>query len=350
MSFVRRQNIGALADTDRPDAIAGEGGNGILEVVEPNAPVSGTENVLDDAPDPAPPQTETSLDSGGDDEAQSRIWEDTPSRGPSIGNLRPEMMPILDGSNWHRLPMCAADGGKIGSWWLSAASIGGISHVATGRTRQDDYCYALLPDGSLVSVVTDGLGSYKDTAQLGAGLMARTFVQVAYRLAAEGLDDDLLGRSLGEAQDTVADLGERVYELSREQLSCTLVACLLPVDGPAEFVRVGDAEAFTLADGGEFESVFGGLEDALVNMVAAACPRARPQDVERMSGARSRRVVLASDGLAGDIRLSKALRTFLDEEWEHPTSAALMLDTLRYRRQGSHDDRTGLVAWRLDAG
>jgi hypothetical protein len=71
---------------------------------------------------------------------------------------------------------------------------------------------------------------------------------------------------------------------------------------------------------------------------------------EGSSGRRRTRVVLASDGLAADIRLSKALRRFLDAEWRKPTSAALMLDTLRYRRQGSHDDRTGLVAWLLGDG
>lgn len=301
------------------------------------------------APDPAP----AAVEGGGDsaDEPASRIWRDVPSRGPSIGNVRPETMPILDGANVDRLPMCVGDGGKIGAWWLSAGSIVGTSHLATARTRQDEYCYALLDDGSLISVVTDGLGSYKDTAQVGAGLMARALIQVAQRRTAEGLHEDLLAQSLLEAQLQVADVGDRRYGLAPEQLSCTLVACRLTTEGTTEFVRVGDAEAFVLADAGnEFESVFGGLEDALVNMVEASCPRARPDDVERASGAQGTRVVLASDGLAADIRLSKALRRFLDAEWRKPTSAALMLDTLRYRRQGSHDDRTGLVAWRLDAG
>jgi hypothetical protein len=363
MPFGQRQNRAALLKKRGSDGDVDEDHIEPSPAEDVDTPEQETELIQADS-SPPPPLQETSVgvasdpepvtvegDSDVAEEPASRMWEDVPSRGPSIGNVRPETMPILDGVNVHRLPMCVSDGGRIGAWWLSAASIVGTSHLATARTRQDDYCYALLDDGSLISVVTDGLGSYKDSAQVGAGLMARTMIQVAQRHTADGRHEDLLAQSLLDAQPLVAGMGEQMYGLSPEQLSCTLVACRLTTAGTTEFVRVGDAEAFVLAEGGnEFESVFGGLEDALVNMVEASCPRARPDDVERASGAHGTRVVLASDGLAADIRLSKALRRFLDAEWRKPTSAALMLDTLRYRRQGSHDDRTGLVAWLLGDG
>jgi hypothetical protein len=40
-----------------------------------------------------------------------------------------------------------------------------------------------------------------------------------------------------------------------------------------------------------------------------------------------------------------ALRTWLAERWARPAMAWAVGDSLRYRRQGSHDDRTAVVVW-----
>ncbi|WEH16158.1 PP2C family serine/threonine-protein phosphatase [Streptomyces sp. VNUA24] len=56
-------------------------------------------------------------------------------------------------------------------------------------------------------------------------------------------------------------------------------------------------------------------------------------------------LILASDGLAEDAFGSPAVRAWLAERWAQPCDAAAMADSLRYRRRGSHDDRTALVVW-----
>lgn len=307
---------------------------------QPSEPSQADEEVA------ASPQAEAGE---ADQDLSSTFWDDTAPRNPPIGKVRPQPTPLIDAANSRRLAACSADGGMIGGWWLSAASIAGTSHVAQGTTRQDDYSFGLLDDGSLVAVVTDGLGSYKETAQVGAGLMARAVVEMAQVLTASGVIEQLLPKAVLNAQELAAERGREMYGLSREQLSCTLVASHIGPERETSFVRVGDAEAFTPAAGNAgFDPVFEGGDHSLVNVVTAACPRARPEDVESVTAAASSRIVLASDGLATDIRNSTALRGILDEGWRNPTSAALMLETLRYRRQGSHDDRTGLVIWRCD--
>jgi uncharacterized protein (DUF433 family) len=82
-----------------------------------------------------------------------------------------------------------------------------------------------------------------------------------------------------------------------------------------------------------------------VNIVTAACPSARADQIERAHLLSHARILLCSDGLATDIHNSPTLREYLVRAWNQPAGAAAMLDSLRYRRQGSHDDRTGLVVW-----
>jgi hypothetical protein len=311
-------------------------------LVVADQPPAGTESL-------AEPLAETAPEPDGPPEPKqvSPAWADVAPSGIEIGQVRPAPIPLLAASNVNRLPNCAADGGRIGSWWLSAASLAGMSHVGTARTRQDEYAFGLLPDGSLVAVVTDGLGSYAETAQIGAGLMARLLVRHA--ATDEALDADVLRRCLGPAQAAAIAHGKKLYGLRPEQLSCTLVACRIVAGGVSELIRVGDAAAFAESEGeGEaFEPVFDAAGETFVNIVGAACPRATDEQVESATRTVMGRLLLATDGLAGDIAMSKQLRDALDEAWCQPTSAALMLETLRYRRQGSHDDRTALVIWPL---
>jgi serine/threonine protein phosphatase PrpC len=289
-----------------------------------------------------PPTTDREPEDGNE---RAPLWRDNTPGAPTIGEVRPATTPVLNATNWRRLPMHAADGGEIGAWWLSAASLVGMSHLATAHTRQDDYSFGLLSDGSLVAVVADGLGSYAETAQIGATLMVQALVAAMARAGDHA--DDLLTVALQQAQEGAIDIGRRMYELSAEQLSCTLVACRVTDAGLVEFVRVGDADAFLWSgEDADFTRVFNGRDDsAPVNLVEAACPRARTDQVERIDVPLHARIVLCSDGLAMDIQNSPTLREYLAGAWRQPLSAAAMLESLRYRRQGSHDDRTGLVVW-----
>jgi hypothetical protein len=55
------------------------------------------------------------------------------------------------------------------------------------------------------------------------------------------------------------------------------------------------------------------------------------------------RVVLCTDGLANDIRHSAQVRAWLQETWMHLVDAYGMAEALRFRRRGSHDDRTAVL-------
>lgn len=46
-----------------------------------------------------------------------------------------------------------------------------------------------------------------------------------------------------------------------------------------------------------------------------------------------------------DLRTSAAIRSWLGERWRTPLGPYAMGESLRYRRQGSHDDRTAVVVW-----
>ena len=276
------------------------------------------------------------------------IWDDAPTLAPVVGNVRPPTMPELDRDNLDRMAMCSADGGKIGPWWLSAASIVGAAHHASARTRQDDYSFGLLEDDSLVAVVADGLGSHPRTSQIGATLMSRAVVTTMRQLSGDASIDHLLSRAVLNAQQLVVERGLQEYQLQPKDLSCTIVACWLRPGLPAKFVRVGDADAFTsVSDDRRFQGVFAGGEDPFVNIVRASCPSAPAEAIEVATCDSYELVVLSSDGLAIDIEHSPAIREHLCRAWIRPTSAAAMLESLRYRRQGSHDDRTGLLIWRI---
>jgi hypothetical protein len=60
-------------------------------------------------------------------------------------------------------------------------------------------------------------------------------------------------------------------------------------------------------------------------------------------------LALVTDGLANDIRTSAGVRGWLAAQWSRPTTSFATGDALRYRRQGSHDDRTAVVLWTVSA-
>ena len=61
--------------------------------------------------------------------------------------------------------------------------------------------------------------------------------------------------------------------------------------------------------------------------------------------ARTQVLILATDGLANDLRNSPGIRSWLSEQWSRPIGPFAFCDCLRYQRQGSHDDRTAVVVW-----
>ncbi|MFD3705363.1 protein phosphatase 2C domain-containing protein [Nocardia sp. NPDC058658] len=253
------------------------------------------------------------------------------------------------------LPSIRADAGIVAGRRVAAASLVGRAHQASGTSGQDAYSFSVSDDRSaLVLVVCDGLGSRPHSAQLGAELLARF---AAHSVAAIGQATAFTDgpRHLIAA---VAEANERLLACAATQLpgwhppdlATTLLVARLPLDplgGPVLCARVGDCESFLLRET-TFRSIFPDRGPRWLNTVTTTLPHpdaASVIEVATVAAVRGDVLIVATDGLADDITNSPRIRAWLAERWSAPCGAHLMVDTLRYRRQGSLDDRTAIVVW-----
>jgi serine/threonine protein phosphatase PrpC len=283
-----------------------------------------------------------------------RVVVEHRSDAPVVGEVRASITPQLDARNGCRLPSLAADAGQIGQFWLAAASCTGLSHLRGGKTGQDSFAFSLSDDeGGLIVAVADGVGSRPATAQLGSTLLARTLcVALASLDSGEVLDDpeDHLSGALAAANAEIERIAGRFPGgLLASALSSTVAFAWIPNRPDPESAvlgRVGDCGGFVI-DAAEFHAV-GPAEDGALNVVAETLPATDPGArvrYERVPLGGAVALVLTTDGLAEDVFSSPGVRRWLHDRWSAPCSAMAMLDALRYRRRGSHDDRTALVVW-----
>ncbi|MDW8805822.1 protein phosphatase 2C domain-containing protein [Streptomyces scabiei] len=321
---------------------------------------AGTEVATVDVLAPGPPDAGTGTDaraSAGESTAPLTLPSVAPHRtlatdAPCVGDhLQPLPLPRL-ASPTTSLPGLRADGGLLGDRWLGAASLAGQSHLNGGSTAQDAYQFTLSDDGStLVAAVCDGLGSRPATSQIGATLLSSLLCETARTVTAGQLAADpraVLGGVLEAACARLVPFRTAgVLGLTDRDLSCTAVLVLLPATGTGWATRVGDCAVMRLA-GAEWETVFP-RDGGPVNRVSAALPHPAPAELAEYASLAEESpgdcLILASDGLAEDAFGSPAVRAWLAERWAQPCDAAAMADSLRYRRRGSHDDRTALVVW-----
>lgn len=275
---------------------------------------------------------------------------DLATEAPIVGEIRTDFLPTMDVKSLFRLPTAVADAGILGTRWAAAASFTGLSHATDGRTGQDSYAFALGDDESIAFVVSDGLGSKERYSHVGAVTFARV-------LAVRLLSLDATS-SLTEPGTSVTAL---VREASREAVS--LLESILPGVDPSEYatvlagcwmpsglnraglaLRVGDATAFALRRR-QFEPAFPRGEGPL-NYVEASLPADNPSvEVAPLPLHDIDAVALVTDGLADDIYGSPRIREWLSEAWSKPCTTARMIDSLRFRRRGSLDDKTAAVVW-----
>ncbi|CAO5240697.1 PP2C family serine/threonine-protein phosphatase [Frankia sp. AgKG'84/4] len=258
---------------------------------------------------------------------------------PTIGRVLAPPPPRLQPATDHRRPMLTLDSVFLGTFHVAAGSMAGTAHLHAGTPCQDAYDFGLRPDGPLVVAVADGLGS-RACSQVGA----RAFCEAAVRL---GMAPD--GPGAAELLTHAAELAAREADrlgLARREVSFVGAVATF---GPDEYViaRVGDVSAFALVDG-EFQELLANDADGQVNVVTAALPEspAAPPEVSRTAVLTP--VVLCTDGLATDLRTSPGVRSWLAESWERPADVHGMAQALRYRRRGSHDDRTALLITPMD--
>ncbi|MBP0937932.1 protein phosphatase 2C domain-containing protein [Streptomyces sp. KCTC 0041BP] len=292
-------------------------------------------------------------------------FAELPTEAPRTGPLSPLPAPLLTGLPTG-LPGMRADGGLLRGRWIAAASLTGTSHLLHGTSGQDVYRYTATHDGSgLVLVVCDGLGSRPATAQTGAGLLASYLCEAAAHITGQRMAEvpqDVLREVLATGNAAVRRHRAAVLEpLTDSDLAATVAVCWLPLPAEGEgedegvarhaltghAVRVGDCNVFTLARG-RYEAPFPAASEGPANVVTAYLPCEDPARVAEYSPvalAGVDAVVVTTDGLAIDLFDSPSVRTWLASRWSVPCGPARMLDSLRYRRQGSHDDRTALITW-----
>jgi serine/threonine protein phosphatase PrpC len=257
------------------------------------------------------------------------------SAAPVIGRVLGGSEPRLRAAIPHRSPSCASDGVGVGSFYVAAASHVGLSHIAGGTPRQDAYNFALTTSGRLVVAVADGMGS-RPQSQVGA-----THFCDSVAFAASGRPDDPAVAYLQMAAARAGDVAEVSYHLHRDAVS--FVGAVAVIDGDlCEVARVGDVSAFAVDAKGEFTELFA-TDDGHLNVVGTSLPAAGPIEPEVTEVRGMQRIVLATDGLANDVRTSATVRSWLGQIWAGLPTAHAMSDALRYRRRGSHDDRTAVV-------
>lgn len=283
---------------------------------------------------------------------------DAATDAPRIGEVLATPRQRLDGANPLRLPTVCSDAGAVGGYWLAAASLAGLRHLQEGETGQDSYSFAATEDGrGVVAAVADGLGSRR-YSHVGATIAARAACHELARRDSTALlegDEDELNGALTVANNAVRAIHRTWWtdEIDVRELSTTLAGCLLSTDPtePALVFRVGDSGAITIGEDGSFRSVFE-LDDGPLDVVRGILPLRESEAVNSMVESvtvdHQCSMVLVTDGVLNDVACSPAVRTWLERAWMQPCGAFAFLDSLRYRRQTSHDDRTALAVWHYD--
>ncbi|MEU4194517.1 protein phosphatase 2C domain-containing protein [Kribbella sp. NPDC026611] len=268
---------------------------------------------------------------------------DLTTSAPVIGKVRPLPPLHVSAGVAHRTPTVALDGLIAGPFHVAAASQAGTAHLIKGEPRQDAYDFVLTPTGRLVVVIVDGLGS-RQAAQVGS----RIFCEQVTILGST--TDCTAAEYLLQATVQTSTIAEHNYGLTDDEISFVgAVAVFSETDGESvDIARVGDVSAFALAADSSFTELFQ-HDDAALNIVPALLPGKGTPAPEQVRASGDGQIVLTTDGLATDLRNSASLREWLAEEWRLPVGPYAMADSLRYRRQGSHDDRTGVVVWRRAA-
>ena len=269
--------------------------------------------------------------------------DDLPTLAPEVGALRPLQEQLLAQSATPRIASIELDSLSAGERRVAAASVVGLGHAYRGSSRQDAYDLTLGAAGELYVTVADGLGSRASSA-----LGARLFCDRVSVRAAEApvRDENELRGLVVTASEGVAKVARDGFGLDAADVACVCVVAVVR-DADVCVARVGDATVFRLGANG-FSELFERDEDddGFINIVSATVPGAVDSEIESMTcDLGDDTLIVVSDGVANDLRHSPAIREWLAARWRRPLRAFAMGDSLRYRRQGSHDDRTAAVVW-----
>ena len=139
-----------------------------------------------------------------------------------------------------------------------------------------------------------------------------------------------------------SQVASSAYGLAEDEISIVAAVAVFGSNG-CEIARIGDVSAFGVNADADLTELFAS-DIGYVNVVQSWLPGAPSEAAERATSS-AVTVALVTDGLANDLRTSAAIRSWLREQWQAPLGPHAMGESLRYRRQGSHDDRTAVVVW-----
>ncbi|MFD4207147.1 protein phosphatase 2C domain-containing protein [Micromonospora tulbaghiae] len=269
---------------------------------------------------------------------------DLPSAAPVIGRVAGVQHGQLKAGLILRPPAIALDGIVAGDYQVAGASMIGVGHLQSGQPRQDAYNFMLGESGRLYVAVADGLGS-KPYSQLGAHLFVESVLIAAAGAEADEPTEADATRLLVRASERMEQKVREAYGIDPRTAGCVGAVAVFSERG-CVVARIGDVSAFTLR-AGVFTEAFP-AETGPLNLVTASMPYQAEEDIEVAELLPAAVVVLGTDGLANDLRHSGTLREWLGGQWQVPHLPFGVGETLRYRRQGSHDDRTAVLVWRDD--
>jgi hypothetical protein len=291
------------------------------------------------------------------DQPDATAYDDLPSAAPVVGAVRKLPEARIARATRYRAAAVMIDGVKVDDLHVSAASIIGASHVAAGGVRQDAYNFVATQDGHLVVAIADGLGS-RPLSQLGATLFSEGAIQAALDLNEHV--PPTAGDLLVRGAEYAAAAAQGFYQVLLADIAFVAAVAVFGPTEPdqarmAEIARVGDVSAFAADPAGasaehsserpacRLTELFAS-DDGPLNVLSESLPAA-VVPVPQTARVRARILALVTDGLANDLRTSPGVRSWLSQRWAEPIGPFAFGDSLRYQRQGSHDDRTAVVIW-----
>ncbi len=276
-------------------------------------------------------------------------------RAPSIGRVASTWRRHLASTDWPR-PSLVADCGLIGPLAVTAASTVGRGHAHRQQQRQDAYGFKMLAD-VLVCAVADGVSE----AVLGGPAADVAVSSALTSMSLLSTDADAARSDLRLLELAAHHAGREVYELAQRLLPgdalaeqhCALTLLLAAVrvldrrdgmdgcDMHVSVVSVGDSSVIELGADGAARVIMGPAPSTRSQELRDYLPRSASIAVRKeLVVAAGSLLLLATDGLAQDMRQSPAVCAWVGDQLRRATSTVAAAHVLSYQRQRSSDDLT----------
>ncbi|GIF73798.1 protein phosphatase 2C domain-containing protein [Asanoa siamensis] len=275
-----------------------------------------------------------------------------------------------------RRPDLAVDGCRVGSLDYRAASLRGLSHLETGKPRQDSYAVAVTRDGHwLVGCVADGVSAGKLSHRAADLACEKIVSELIDGLAEAGIEADLgklrWDAAVDSANDAIKNEFLRTLRSSRNQqqeieadevtladvrqhMSSTAVAFVVATHpGPDGTHRslvtaiAGDSSALLLRDGAWSPvTAVKGAGDEVASSEVRPLPRVVTPEPNAIQLRPGDVLAVISDGIGDPMGSGGGVvGRFLAEQWTSPPDTIEFAHQVGFYRRTFVDDRTAVAVW-----